>query len=354
MSLRTADPGRILIIRLSAIGDNVMATPLICCLREAYPQAQIHWLCEALSAPLLDSHPDLAEVIVWPKDQWIRYWRSWRWGSLARTIWRFRAALRRRRFDLVIDAQGLLKSGILAWLSAAPVRVGLGSREGSQHLMTRVVARRHDHPLIGGEYHDLARAMGLPVNDFRLGLHLPPAAQAAAKNIVHSNGLDNGFVVLVPFTTRPQKHWVAARWPQLCSAVWREFHLPCIILGGPGDNAPEMVAAAGSAAPVFDFTGVRALQLTEAAAVIGLASAVVGVDTGMTHMASALQRPTVALFGSTVPYTEPLACRTRVLYQEMPCAPCRKHPSCNGAFTCMRDLGQRQVVDALREVLALA
>lgn len=351
-----ASPHRILIVRLSAIGDNVMTTPLIPCLRKSYPHAQIYWLCEARSAPLLQAHPELQEVIIWPKADWLALWRGRRWLATLAAVWRFRQRLASYHFDLVLDAQGLLKSGVLTWFTGAPKRVGLGSKEGSAWLMTRVVPRRDDHPLIGGEYHDLALAIGLSVEPFALQLHVPAQANHKARVTIERFGLGEGFVALVPFTTRPQKHWLAARWPLLCREIWHQFHLPCAILGGPNDSviAGQIEAALETGIAVINLTGSMALSLIDAAALIRRARAVVGVDTGMTHMGSALQRPTVALFGSTVPYTEPLARRTRVLFEPMACAPCNKHPTCKGAYTCMRQLRVDQVTDALREALATA
>ena len=99
-------PERILVVRLSAIGDVVMASGLIPALRAAWPQARIDWLTEPATVPLLRHHPDLNEVIAWPRAEWQRLWRERRLASLWIAIRRFRAELRGRRFDLVLDAQG--------------------------------------------------------------------------------------------------------------------------------------------------------------------------------------------------------------------------------------------------------
>lgn len=351
--MNTNAPRRILVIRLSAIGDNVMATPLIGCLREAYPQAEISWLVESQSRELLASHPELHEVIVWPRRAWVQDFRQRRYRQLWRNATAFRRYLRAQKFDLVIDAQGLLKSGLLAWLTGAPRRVGLGSREGSQWLMHQVVSRRNDHPLISGEYHDLALALGLPVENFRLSLAIPEEATQRAKELVDAQGLKSGFAVLIPFTTRPQKHWVESRWAPIADQLATQFQLPAVMLGGPADGeAAERIAdAVQPRTRLIKLAGNECLSLIDAAALIGQASLVIGVDTGMTHMASALQRPTVALFGSTVPYTDALAPQTRILFHSLPCAPCNKHPTCGGAFSCMDLLSVRQVMQAVEALL---
>jgi heptosyltransferase-1 len=119
--------------------------------------------------------------------------------------------LRARRFDLVLDAQGLLKSGVMAWLAGAPRRVGLLSREGSQWLMTeRVGARPGDDPRMSHEYRDLADHLGAPAGSFRLDLgrrrrtaRVRPR-QAGGGGVPAGAGTGGRYAVLAPFTTRPQ------------------------------------------------------------------------------------------------------------------------------------------------------
>lgn len=198
---------RILLVRLSAIGDIVFASPLVAAFRRAYPDAHIAWLAQAECAPLLAHHPDLDEVIIWPYREWRRLLRDRRWGTLAHEVWAFLCGLRNRRFDLAVDLQGLLKSGVLTRLSGAPARVGLGSGEGSQRLMTRVIHRGGDRDRIGSEYLYLAETLGLPVDGFAMAIHY--GARVAGE------GLNGGHAVLCPFTTRPRKPWVAKCWAEL-------------------------------------------------------------------------------------------------------------------------------------------
>jgi heptosyltransferase-1 len=108
---------KILIIRLSAIGDLVMASPLIRAIRRSWPDAKVSWLVEESSRQVLEADQELDELIVWPRNRWRQHLRQGRFCLLARQVFRFTSDLRKRRFDLVIDAQGLLKSGIWAYLS---------------------------------------------------------------------------------------------------------------------------------------------------------------------------------------------------------------------------------------------
>ena len=126
---RGAFPNRILIIRLSAIGDVVFSSPLVDALKEVYQGADIFWLAESPVVPLLEHHPHLLDVIVWPRKEWGELLRSGRWLALLKEIVRFKQRLRQYEFDLVIDAQGLFKSAVLAWMTGAVRRVGFASKE---------------------------------------------------------------------------------------------------------------------------------------------------------------------------------------------------------------------------------
>lgn len=326
-----AAPRRVLIVRLSAIGDVVMASPLIGALRRAWPEAHIAWLAEPFAQELLAGHPELDQFIPWPRGEWQSLWRDRRLLTLARRAWALARRLRRERYDLVLDTQGLLKSGLLAWVTRAPVRIGLGSREGSRYLMTGVVDRRTTSPRIGSEYRRLAEVLGLPHDPFPMVVAPPEEARSCAARALQEAGVVGPYAVLCPFTTRPQKHWLEDRWAPLARGIHAQWALTPVILGGPGDrSAGSRIAAAGDA---IDLSG--RLSLGAAAAAIRGASLAVGVDTGLTHMAIAAGVPTLALFGSTRPYLDPAQPRARVLYHALPCSPCRRHPTCGGRFECM-------------------
>ena len=327
-------PRRVLVIRLSAIGDLILSSGLLPVMAAAWPGAEIHWLTRPGNAELLRHDPRLAGLHLLPRRPAGRWWRP---RALAGTLVESLAlvrTLRRLRFDVVLDVQGLLKSGVWARLSGAPVRVGLGSREGSASLMTHVVSRAVESHLPGKEYRALCRALGLDTTPYRLGVAVPDATARQAAERLRAAGVEGDYVVLAPFTTRPQKHWLDDRWVECARRLAVERGLRVVVLGGPGDrdHAAAIVAQAGGAA--VSLAGDTALG--EAAAVIRGARLLVGVDTGLTHLGLAMGTPTLALFGSTRPYLDPAVPNARVLYEPMDCSPCRRRPTCGGAFTCMR------------------
>jgi len=343
------EPHRILLARTSAIGDIVFASPLVATFRRAYPWAHIAWLVQPEYRSLLEHHPDLDEVIVWPVSEWRKLWRRHRFGSLVREIGAFRKLLRSHRFDLSLDLQGLLKSGFLTHLSGSRERIGLGSREGNRRLMTRVVPRGGDSARIGSEYLFLAQELGLPTQDFSMVVHYGPEAADFARGLIEREGLGQGFAVICPFTTRPQKHWFEPRWAELSDRLYTKLGFPVVMLGGGGDReAARRIRDLAAGRPI-DLTGKT--TLLQAAAMIDHSTLLVGVDTGLSHMGIAFGRPSLLLFGATCPYLDTTRADARVLYHRLDCSPCKRRPTCDDAFTCMRSIQVDAVLNTAKDPL---
>lgn len=351
VALRGA-PRRVLVIRLSAIGDVILASGLLPVLAAAWPGAEIDWLTRPANADLLRHAPHLAGLHLLPRRPAGPWWRPRVLVPFLREAAALRRTLRGRRFDLVLDVQGLLKSGLWARLTGAPVRIGLGSREGSGLLMTQVVSRAVESHLPGKEYRALCRGLGLDTVPYRLGVAVDDDAARRAAQRLRAAGVEGDYVALAPFTTRPQKHWLHDRWVECARRLEAERGLRVVVLGGPGDRDSAAALAAGAGRGAVSVAG--ATSLAEAAAVIRDARLLIGVDTGLTHLGLAVGTPTLALFGSTRPYLDPAVPRARVLYEPMDCSPCRRHPTCGGAFTCMRRHTVEAVLAAADALLAQA
>ena len=338
-------------VRLSARGDLVFASPLAGALRRRYPHALIAWLAEERTADVIRHNPYLDEVIVWERAAWKRLLRTGRWGSLAHEAVEFFGSLRDRRFDVAIDAQGLMRSGVAAFLSGAPVRIGLGSREGSRHLMTHVIERGGDDRRIASEYRYLAERLGLPTEAFHLNI---PRGVKETEDMVRrleQAGVRDGFVAACPFTTRVHKHWFEDRWSSLIEQVSERLGVGVVLLGGPADRAAAdrvlggLPAPPSGAGPVVDLVG--RTTLGEASAVVSQCSVLVGVDTGLSHMAHAFDRPAVLLLGSNTPYLDPPGPRATILHSGRGCSPCRGKLVCDGRIDCMDDIAVGEVFAAV-------
>lgn len=335
----------VLFVRLSAIGDIVMASGLPANLKQSFSDAKVVWLVEQPYADLVASHPQVDEVITWPKSRWQQLRKARKWLTLWREFRAFRNTLKSYQFTHAIEVQGLLKSAFMTWLSGASKRIGFRSKEHS-HLMLTQVYDKPMSPMISSEYRYLGEQLG--ASEYHLTLGISDTAKAEAQALFERTGLYAPYLVLCPFTTRPQKHWPLEHWKALIARLSEQYKMAIVILGAKADKK-EADYLVNTSAPVYSLAG--ELSLTGSAAIIEQAAAVIGVDTGMTHIAITLNRPTLALFGSTRPYTQTDNDRTRVLYEDLACAPCKRRPTCNGRFDCMQDLSVEKVMQSLAEFI---
>ncbi|MDR1310655.1 MAG: glycosyltransferase family 9 protein [Burkholderiaceae bacterium] len=343
-------PQKLLIVRMSAIGDIVFASPFAKAIKTTFPNAHIAWLVEQGNEALLADSPYVDECVTMPAGEWRALWRNGKKWAAFRQIRAFGAYLKAQRFDTVIDLQGLLKSGIFAWMSAAHRRIGLGSREGSQWMMNATLPREGIPERISSEYLYLAEQMRLDTTDFMPTLPVNALAEECALDTLADRGLRPGqYAVFTAFTTRPQKHWFADAWQALAAMVRAQTSLTPVLLGGSADR-PAAATILSAAPDVVNLTGQT--RLAEAVAIIRHAGALIGVDTGLTHMGIAFAIPTVALFGSTCPYTDTQRDNAKVIWLGMSCSPCRRKPSCTGKWECMRNITPERVMTELHAVLA--
>lgn len=339
--MSVTSPKRILIIRLSAIGDVVFASPLVQACKRRYPDAEIDWLAEGVVRPLIVGMPSVGRVILWPRQEWRALWEEKRLIALFKAVGRFRRELQSRDYELVVDAQGLLKSAVLAWLTGCRERVGFNSKEPNGLFLSKRYPKQTTSR-ISSEYLGLAQELGWDVSQFDMVLGLKDEDHARAASIAEPRS----YIAIAPFTTRPQKHWTPDHWRALITALSAQgYTIGC--LGGPADRseAAEMLEGLN----VENWVGSHPLGVS--ASLVSNATAVIGVDTGLTHMGIAAGVPTVALFGSTCPYTETGRENVQVIYHELDCAPCKRRPTCGGAYTCMTGILPTEALVALERVL---
>src|SRR5580765_4708414 len=182
-SLHEVNPRRIALIKPSALGDIVHSLPVLGALRQRFPEAHISWIVNRAYAPLLEGHPELDEIIAFDRNATRKGY-----GLAAISYLRFLANLRKRRFDLVIDLQGLLRTGIMVWASGAHRRVGLRSaREGAALAYTdRIGLAGADALHAVNRYLLVAEALGVKPEEVKFNFPVAPAAlQWALQQIGH-------------------------------------------------------------------------------------------------------------------------------------------------------------------------
>lgn len=336
-------PRRILIVRLSAIGDVIVTTPVSRALRHAFPAAYLAWVVEPRAADVIRDNPFLDEVIPWERKKG---------GLRFRELLEITRKLRERKFDTVIDCQGLLRSAVLGRLCGARCLIGnVPAREQAHRLYTIRVARSQTDLSSRQRCLDLLRPLGIESTDRRMVAPVTDAARAEAKALLAKSGLDGGepYTCLVPATTWPQKHWIEERWGELAARLADETRSRPVLLGGPADAALARRVCVYSGERCLDLTG--RTSLTTAGAVLAAARCTVAVDTGLMHLSVAAGTPTVGLCGASWFRGFQDYERFALVREDLPCSPCLHHPTCDGRFDCMRALSVDRVLHAAAALL---
>ena len=344
---------RILLVKPSSLGDVVHALPVLQGLRRRYPEAQIDWLIAPPFAPLVASHPALNEIVPFDRRRFGRLGRSPR---VAGEFARFVTDLRARRYDLVIDLQGLFRSGFLTRASGAPVRIGFrGAREGAWMFYSHRI--RIDDPnmhavdrnlKVGGllGFVDVAPSFGLSVSD---------QARAQARRLLdeQSGETTEHRVVIVPGARWDTKRWRPERFVETIDRL-HESQIADVVLVGSGDEVP-LCNEIADACRVKPLNLAGRTGLGELAAVIERADLVLCHDSAAMHLAVALDRPLVCLVGPTNPRrTGPYQRLEDVVRLDLDCAPCyfRRLAQCPHRHRCMEDLTAETVIERVRRTLA--
>lgn len=343
---------RILIIKPSSFGDVIHALPILDGLRRRYPDARISWLVSTACAGLLHAHPQLDEAIPFDRK---RYGRIGRSLSITLEFLRFTRELRARRFDLVIDLQGLFRSGFLAWASGAKVRVGLSdAREFSWIFHTHCVHVPAGDMHAVDRYWLVAGLLGFADRPVHFELAQDSEAKAAIRSMLAEGGLADGqgYALLVPGTRWETKLWPAEFFAEAARMIRDQHGLPVVLAG-----APDEVEIAGRVASLAGNGVINLAGRTSVAQMIALvagASVAIMNDTGPMHLAAALGRPLVTVFGPTSPVkTGPYRRMAGVCRLDLACSPCylKRLAECPHGHRCMKELSPATVADRVGLVL---
>ncbi len=313
LDLARVEPLRVCLIKPSSLGDVVHALPVLSSLRARWPQAHIAWVVNKGLRALVEGHPDLDEVV--PFDRGAAKVSPRGVANIAS----FLAGLRRLRFDLVIDLQGLLRSGVMTLATGAPVRVGLAeAREGAAraytHRVTTVPGPRHmvDRMLL------VADALGARVTTPRFTLPARPEATAWAEERLAP-------VPRPRFILNVGARWTTKRWPpehfaELARRAFEDFGAGLVAVGAAEDRplVNDLKRALGPR-PILDLAG--ATNLPQLAAVAKAGDLFLSNDTGPLHLALAAGARVVALFTCSDPAkTGPYSPEARVVATRVWCA----------------------------------
>jgi lipopolysaccharide heptosyltransferase II len=336
---------KILILKPSSLGDVVQALPVLRLLKQHAPAAEIYWWIDSNLAPLLEGDPDLSGVFRFERRRWAS---PLRWGELLASI----RTLRAQQFDWVIDLQCLARSGAVAWLANGELTVGLDEpREGARGFYDLIARRRSFHTHAVDWYLAVLPLLQVPLHTRFEWL---PPRPAVAESIRRKWPLISQARWLI---VQPGARWASKRWPpeyfaELVRRLARAHpHHRFAILGSTDDQPLGELIVQATPERCLDLTG--KLSLTEMVEWIRLAELMVSNDTGPMHVAAALGKPVVALFGPTEPRrTGPYGQIEHVLQTDLPCQPCFS-AQCHyiQPLECLRAIGPHTVLKAVAERL---
>ncbi len=270
VSSSSAGP-RILIVRLGAMGDVIHALPAVASLKHSFPGSRLTWLIEAQWAPLIEQNPYVDGIAIFERGNpgaWMRSWRN----------------LRAQRFDFAVDFQGLMKSALAASM-ARPDRI-FGFHQS--HVRERPAALIYSNKTLPRSLHAVDRNLELAMDAGAASiLRTFPLPDGAAEGELPQNG----FVLASPLAGWRAKQWPLAFYSRLATRLERELELPLVLNAPPGSGE---FASISSAVP-HESTVAGLIYATRRA------TAVIGVDSGPLHLAAALGKPGVAIFGPTDP-----------------------------------------------------
>jgi len=337
---------RILILKPSSLGDVATAMPMFCDLHAARPDAQIDWLIAPGLAALLRGHPAIHELIPFDRKKLGRWYTP---GGI-RALFKLLRTLRAAKYDIVIDAQGLLRSGLLTRITSAPIRIGFAhAREGAAGAYTHKVTLPEDGKLMLAV--DRMRTLLGPLN-------ISPSQSVVAGIPVHSDLLarlfaqfpettgrpglpPQSYVVLIPGARWDTKRWSIDGFTEIARRLLAQGDT-VVLLGSPDESRlcdqieKQLAQDTSLRTPHASLTNLAGrTTLAEMIAVLASARLVIGNDSGPLHVAVALGRPIVAAYGPTDPaFVGPAGQLDHVVRFDVPCFPCR-NKIC-GHHSCMR------------------
>ncbi len=339
---------KILIVRLSAIGDVIHALPALHALKTAFPDATVDWLVEDLSAQILKGHPMIGDVHVFRKA-----WRRQIRAHLFKDIIPFFKGLRARGYDWAIDFQGLTKSGLAAYFSGARRIIGFGDEDGREFnkLFTNVKVR----PALGLHVVEKNLALLKPLGITSPEIVFPlPHFREEFPEFTRA-----GFAVINPGAGWPTKRIPLETLARLGAFLNREKGLDIIITWGPGEEQMTEMLLTQIRALNASAEAAPPTKLRQLCALISRAALYVGGDTGPTHMAAALGVPVLSFFGaSDAKRNGPRGSRCITLQNRgIPCVPCWK-TRCrftdNRHIECLKSLSAENLIEAACSLLEMS
>ncbi len=342
---------KILIIKLSAIGDVIHTLPALNALRRFYPDAHITWIVEEAAFPLIYGHKALDRIILSKRKKWIKdIFNPLTRQKALKEIYQFIKNVRDTKYDIIIDFHQLLKSGILVWLAKGKRKAGFD--RGMEHMEESQIFLNEKIPPVSMEIHALKRnlmlieAMGIFWEKIEYKIPINIKNEKAAAGLLIKHGIKENFIILNPAAKWKTKLWQNHKWAELGDILIKDYHIPVIFTGSPEDcHLVEDICARMGEKPI-NLTGKTSLK--SLGALYRMANMVITTDTGPMHLAAAVETPVTAIFGPTAPWrTGPFGSMHKVVRKSMNCSPCFKRTCPYGHNNCMKSITAHDVIKNL-------
>lgn len=352
---RPSSGTRILIVRLSAIGDVLHATSVVHNLRRICPDCHITWLVSPPADSLLQNNPDIDKLIVWDRRRFDKAFSQRQFGTAWRCLRKARAMLRACTFDIALDIQGLFLSGLLTRFSGAPRRIGIHDRhEGNFLFMTEMAPVSPSRHKIY-RYLTALAPLGISAKEFRPGLILPvpKSRRAWAEHFWQAHGIETGnparpILLVNTRTTWPDKNWPAENFGRALAPLPDSVQI--IFTGAPDDIPYVKKAQQALGHPSVSIAAET--SLAELAALFSLADLLLTGDTGPLYIAEAVGLPTLSLWGPTHPgIYGPLTDGHHFIISPHSCTACCKTKCRHKTNACIHAISVEAVTEKLKLLL---
>jgi lipopolysaccharide heptosyltransferase I len=348
---------KILVLRLSAVGDVIRTLPAIKALKEHRPSSFITWIVEEPSRALLESQPEVDEVILFPRKRWTKGIKSLNgiWGTFGE-MRRFVKDLRRRKFDVVLDFHGILKSGVLSFLSGSPKRIGYDRRSTKEgnFLFSNVKAMLPQYKISRFQRNlALLKGMGVEVGGSKYRLYIPPEDREYMGSFFKASSafVNRPLIAIHPGTSQKAffKRWMPDQYAQLSDRLVRELNASVLFTWG--DEELGWVEGIRKQMKEPSLLAPKTESLTQLGELYRNCDLYIGGDTGPMHVASLTGIPAVVIYGPTDPIeNEPFGNHIKVR-KEVGCNPCHEY-SCK-KLDCIRAVSANEVFKATKEILGI-
>jgi lipopolysaccharide heptosyltransferase I len=336
MSILRLPPRKILVIKPSAFGDIVHSLPFLYAVKRRHPQSELHWIAARGLHHFLEGHPLIDRIWVMDKTKWKQFSRL---RTTAPEVIRFCRDLRREGFDITVDLSGLLRSGLISWITAAPCRLGFEeSDEGSPLFYThKIFGDMTIHAL--NRYLKLAKAMGCDISTITYPLPPFDPCPDICKTLPGEYG------VMAPSAGKAANRWPEDRFGELAKAL----PIPTVIIASREDAGIAEAVKSRAGRHAVSLAGKTSLK--ELIPIIRNARYFISNDTGPMHLAAAVRTPVFAIFGPANPArTGPYGPGHTVIRQPMACSPCYRRRPCSH-WRCMLDITPEQVLSVVKKRL---